>query len=131
MRHTQPRLVDDSIAVEEQIEVDRPRTPPDAGITVSTQIALDREQVPEQVSRSEETRRRRVRSSLSCATARRIVGSRSPKLAPRPIYAVVVLSFWGLKRSFFRIGVILTAFAAAPAAGAFTHGRPQVDSRVG
>jgi subtilisin family serine protease len=43
-----------------------------------------------------------------------------------------VLSFLGLNCSIFRIGVILTALAAAPtAAAAFTHARAPVDARVG
>jgi hypothetical protein len=36
-----------------------------------------------------------------------------------------------LSRGIFRIGVILTALAAAPAAGAFVHARARMDARVG
>ena len=113
VRHRQPRLVDDTIAVEKEIEVDRPRAVPLAA-TDTPERALD---VEEDLSNSRGSSSvstattpfrnegcstgphgsvsRRLESpttsnasdSPRSSTARRIVASRSPRFAPTPTYA--------------------------------------------
>ena len=105
MRDGQARLVDRLVAVEQQVEVDRPRPP--ALAALAAELALDREQPVEQLARRELGLERggavqearlvgeptgSVSRSAETATtpgqsarrAARIVASRSPRLAPRP-----------------------------------------------
>ena len=103
MRHRQARLVDRLVAVEQQVEIDRPRPP--ALAALAPELALDREQRVEQLARrqlglerggavQERAAGRRRRPDRSRAAARRrrrrearptaasIVASRSPRFAP-------------------------------------------------
>ena len=51
MRNLQPRLVDDCVAVQQQVEIDRPRTPPLT--THPSERPLDPEQRREELARGE------------------------------------------------------------------------------
>jgi hypothetical protein len=50
MRYGEPILVDDLRAVQQQIKVNRPRTPPNLRLTIATELGLDGQATTQQIS---------------------------------------------------------------------------------